>query len=105
VFGAALQGTKAGRSPFRTGYPGMKRRRNHSGRGVRPDGRSARAEQFAMVKFDMARRAVFRTMSGEALKVLLAPFREVSIHDEGAVNRRSMRRIMASRMKATAFLA
>jgi hypothetical protein len=36
---------------------------------------------------------------------LLEPFREVSIHGEAAVNRRSMRRIMARRMKATAFRA
>jgi CHASE1-domain containing sensor protein len=35
----------------------------------------------------------------------LEPFREVSNHDEGAVNRRSMRRIMARRMKATALRA
>ncbi len=36
---------------------------------------------------------------------VLEPFREVSIHDEGAVNRRSMRRIMARRMKAAALRA
>ncbi len=35
----------------------------------------------------------------------LEPFRKVSIHDEGAVNRRSMRRIMARRMKAAALRA
>jgi hypothetical protein len=35
----------------------------------------------------------------------LEPFREVSIHDEAAVNRRSMRRIIARRMKAAAFRA
>jgi hypothetical protein len=35
----------------------------------------------------------------------LESFREGSIHDEAAVNRRSMRRIMARRMKATAFRA
>jgi hypothetical protein len=40
-----------------------------------------------------------------ALGAFLEPFREVSIHDEAAVNRRSMRRIMARRMKATAFRA
>jgi hypothetical protein len=38
-------------------------------------------------------------------KKVLEPFREVSIHDEAAVNRRSMRRIIARRMKAAAFRA
>jgi hypothetical protein len=46
--------------------------------------------------------------TGTATAIVLAvlePFREVSIHDEGAVNRRSMSRIMARRIKATAFRA
>ena len=40
-----------------------------------------------------------------AKRLHLEPIREVSIHDEGAVNRRSMSRIIARRMKATAFRA
>lgn len=48
----------------------MVKRRRRRGRGVRADGRSDRAEQFAMVKYEMIRREVFQSMSGAAKSAL-----------------------------------